>query len=134
MVRRQVGTQQAPVLQRVAFLPKVRIERERSLDPVRAHEHERSGVHETQAPDASTQHLVEGPFVHRFVHPEHIEKRREGFSEDTHGSDADTVLEEGVGLHEHVGARDQRCPLRAKPPESLPRLFVGVIRTDDERE
>ena len=122
MVRCVAGTDNLE-LQRVAFLAKVGIERERSLDFVRAHECEGGGVHQTQLSGVPAHHLVERPFVYCFIHPEHIQKRREGLSEDPHRPGARIpVLEEGIRLHEYVGARDQRGPLSPKPSESLPGL------------
>ncbi len=62
----------SPLLERVALLPKVRVEREGPINPVRSHELEGGGVYQTQLPGVSKQQVVEGPLVCRFVLPEHV--------------------------------------------------------------
>ena len=51
---------------------KVSIEREGSIDAVRAHEYERASVDEAQLPGILNQQVVEGLLVYDFVHPEHL--------------------------------------------------------------
>ena len=62
----------SPLLERVALLPKVSVEREGPINPVRSHELEGGSVYQTQLPGVSKQQVVEGPLVCGFVHPEHV--------------------------------------------------------------
>ena len=77
---------------------------------------------------------VERALVCRFIHPEHFQKRRKCLAKNSYRSESNAALKEGVGLDEHVGARDQSRTLRSESPESYLGLLVSFVGTDEERQ